>query len=255
MASFTSRIAGWTAGRLKGEKARKKTMDWMKKTGVGQLLGVAGDIAITGGALKGAGALGRLITGGGEAGQALAALPTGTASTTIAPRAAGTIMPPSASGAAPLTMPSAAATPVTMASRVPAAITPPTTAAMPATLPTRALPKMGGGITEIAPRAAAPIAPPTLEPAKEAGRFGEMLRGGAKAVGRGAMAAGRFAKENVAPLSTAASAISESLAASRRTALEEEQLRLEQERRNRLAELLMPLFQAEVQRYGQPRRG
>jgi hypothetical protein len=69
------------------------------------------------------------------------------------------------------------------------------------------------------------------------------------------MAAGRFAKENVEPLAVGASAISESLAASRRTALEEEQLRLEQERRNRLAELLMPMFQAEVQQYGQSRRG
>jgi len=85
--------------------------------------------------------------------------------------------------------------------------------------------------------------------------LGDMLRGGARAVGRGAMAAGRFAKENVEPLAYGASAISESLAASRRTALEEEQLRLEQERRNRLAELLMPLFQAEVQQYGQSRRG
>lgn len=255
MASITSRIAGWTAGRLKGEKARKRTMDWMQKTGVGQLLGVAGDAALIGGALKGAGALKGLLTGGKEAGQALAALPTGTASTTIAPRAAGAIVPPSAAGAAPLTMPSAAATPVTMASRVPAAITPPTTAAMPTALPTRALPKIGGGITEIAPRAAAPIAPPTLEPAKEAGRFGEMLKGGAKAVGRGAMATGRFAKENVEPLAYGASALTDYFANRRRTDLEEEQLRLEQERRNRLAELLMPMFQAEVQRYGQSNRG
>jgi len=68
MASFTSRIAGWTAGRLKGEKARKKTMDWMKKTGVGQLLGVAGDAALVSGALKGAGALKSLIAPAAGAG-------------------------------------------------------------------------------------------------------------------------------------------------------------------------------------------
>ena len=197
MASFTSRIAGWTAGRLKGEKARKKTMDWMKKTGVGQLLGVAGDAALIGGALKGAGALKSMF------------VPT-----------AGAGAPASAS----------------VAQRV-------------------FDPSRGGFVTIGGPAAAPAAATQAAGEAAKSTAFGDMLKGGAKAVGRGAMAAGRFAKENVAPLSTAASAISESLASSRRTALEEEQLRLEQERRNRLAELLMPLFQAEVQQYGQSRRG
>jgi len=82
-----------------------------------------------------------------------------------------------------------------------------------------------------------------------------MLRGGAKAVGRGAMAAGRFAKENIEPLAVGASALTNFMAESRKTALEEEQLEMERQRRNRLAELLMPLFQAEVQQYGQSRRG
>ncbi len=55
MASFTSRLAGWAAGRLKGEKARKKTMEFVDKTGVGKLLSLAGDAAILGGAGKLAG--------------------------------------------------------------------------------------------------------------------------------------------------------------------------------------------------------
>lgn len=59
MASLTSRLAGWAAGRLKGEKARQKTMDWMKKTGVGQALSFAGDAALYGGAGKLLGAAGR----------------------------------------------------------------------------------------------------------------------------------------------------------------------------------------------------
>jgi len=82
-----------------------------------------------------------------------------------------------------------------------------------------------------------------------------MLRGGAKAVGRGAMATGRFAKENIEPLAYGASALTDYFANRRRTDLEEQQMELEQQRRNRLAELLMPMFQAEVQRYGQSRRG
>lgn len=69
--SFTGKAAGWLAGRLKGEKARKKTMNWMKKTGVGQLLGAAGDAALIGGAARGAakglGALKGMFTGGAAA--------------------------------------------------------------------------------------------------------------------------------------------------------------------------------------------
>jgi|APGre2960657404_1045060.scaffolds.fasta_scaffold92688_1 hypothetical protein len=58
MASFTSRLAGWAAGRLGGEKSRKKTMEFVDKTGVGKLLSLAGDAALLGGAgkLVGAGA-------------------------------------------------------------------------------------------------------------------------------------------------------------------------------------------------------
>jgi len=64
MAGFTTRLAGWAAGRLGGEKARKSTMNWMDKTGVGKLLGYAGDAALTGAAFKGVGALKDLMSGG-----------------------------------------------------------------------------------------------------------------------------------------------------------------------------------------------
>jgi hypothetical protein len=61
MASLTSRLAGWAAGRLKGEKARKKTMEFIDETGVGKLLSLAGNAAILGGAGKLAGAGARAI--------------------------------------------------------------------------------------------------------------------------------------------------------------------------------------------------
>jgi len=64
MASFTSRLAGWAAGRLGGQKAKEKTMDWMGKTGVGKVLSFAGDSALTGAAFKGLGALKNLAKGG-----------------------------------------------------------------------------------------------------------------------------------------------------------------------------------------------
>lgn len=250
MASITSRIAGWTAGRLKGEKARKRTMDWMQKTGVGQLLGVAGDAALIGGALKGAGALKGLLTGG--AGQAAGA---GTAVLPSTPieSARGMLAGGDADLVAQMVEGGRAMAP-----------------------PLKPMAPMGGATTAVAPRvSAAPSMTPPPVPATprinpsalgnvananvvneaRSTALGDMLRGGARAVGRGAMAAGRFAGENIEPLAVGASAISESLAASRRTALEEEQLRLEQERRNRLAELLMPMFQAEVQRYGSSTRG
>jgi len=237
MASFTSRIAGWTAGRLKGEKARKKTMDWMQKTGVGQLLGVAGDAALIGGALKGAGALkGGLkeLLGAREAVQGGSSLAQYANLPTSLPSAG-------AGAAAPAFAPSAAGQ---AASSQIAGMAGPSVAKAGglerfASLPT--------GMSAAAPTVTAPaVSPPTEAPS----RLGEMFKGGAKKVGQAATATGRFAKENVEPLTYGASALSESLASSRKTALEEEQMRLEQERRNRLAELLMPFFQAEAQRYG-----
>ena len=69
MASFTSRLAGWAAGRLKGEKARQKTMEFVDKTGVGKLLSLAGDAALLGGAGKLAG-MGAQAMGIGKAAKA-----------------------------------------------------------------------------------------------------------------------------------------------------------------------------------------
>jgi len=241
MASITSRIAGWTAGRLKGEKARKRTMDWMQKTGVGQLLGVAGDAALIGGAMKGAGALGRLITGGaGQTAGTAAALPS-----TPIESARGML----AGGDGEM---------VARAMESGRAMAP----------PLKPLGPMGGASTTVAPRV--PVAPRMTPPAiggstpmstagvananviaEAPSKMSQMLRG----AGRAASATGRFAKENVEPLAYGASALTDYFANRRRTDLEEEQLRLEQERRNRLAELLMPMFQAEVQRYGSSTRG
>ena len=76
MASFTSRLAGWAAGRLGGQKAKEKTMDWMGKTGVGKALSFAGDTALMGGAGKLAGAAGR-AAGFGKAASAAGGLPAG----------------------------------------------------------------------------------------------------------------------------------------------------------------------------------
>ena len=242
MASITSRIAGWTAGRLKGEKARKRTMDWMQKTGVGQLLGVAGDAALIGGALKGAGAIkGGLkeLLGAREAVQGSSALSQYANLPTSLPSAG-------AGAAAPAFAPSAAGQ---AASSQIAGMAGPSVAKVGglerfASLPT--------GMSAAAPVATAPVVPP---PTETPGRLSKMLRGGVERAGKAATATGRFARENIEPLAYGASALTDYFANRRRTDLEEEQLRLEQERRNRLAELLMPMFQAEVQRYGQSNRG
>lgn len=79
MASLTSRLTGWAAGRIGGEKARKGTMDWMGKTGLGKALSFAGDSAILGGAGKllgaGARAAGGLPAGVTEVGRLASANP------------------------------------------------------------------------------------------------------------------------------------------------------------------------------------
>ena len=78
MASFTSRLAGWAAGRLGGEKSRKKTMEFVDKTGVGKALSFLGDAALMGGAgkLAGMGAQALGLRGAAQAGAAgLKAMP------------------------------------------------------------------------------------------------------------------------------------------------------------------------------------
>lgn len=242
MASITSRIAGWTAGRLKGEKARKRTMDWMQKTGVGQLLGVAGDAALIGGALKGAGAIkgGLKELLGIKAGTGTAALPS-----TPIESARGML----AGGDADL---------VAQAVEGGRAMAP----------PLKPMGAMGGTSTAVAPRVpvaprmtppaiggAAPVSTAGVANANVIGQAKSPVAGMLSGAGRAVTAAGRFAKENVEPLTYGASALTDYFANRRRTDLEEEQLQLERERRNRLAELLMPMFQAEVQRYGQSNRG
>jgi len=260
MARMTSRLAGWIAGRLKGEKARKSTMNWMDKTGLGQILGVAGDAAIVGGALKGASALKGLITGGGGgAAGAASAVPTTAQqiSSGMPLDEAGNLI---GEGAGSFTQGAGSAAGsgmgggiTSVAPRVPGAITPPTEAALPMNLGrTKAVESVAGRtagvITPPVPAAAASVSP-TAVPAPT---MMQKVLGAAKSA-PGAI--GRFAKENKEAVAYGVPAVMQSLAMSQQAALEEEQMRLEQERRDRLAQLLMPLFEAEVQRYGQSRRG
>lgn len=315
MARMTSRLAGWIAGRLKGEKARKSTMNWMDKTGLGQLLGIAGDAAIVGGALKGASALKGLITGGGG-GAAGAITPSltapveptslppiagGGAPTPIASQVSASLnaptggmsLPPIAGGGAPtpiagqvsaglrapaagsMGLPSAggastpiasqvasaarpiAGAPTPMAQQLSASMAPPAATSpamgalakppMTASVAERVVqpPSTGIGVPKITPRDIVPtdIPAPT------------MMQKVLGAVREAPGAIGRFAKENKEAVAYGVPAVMQSLSASQQAALEEEQMRMEQERRNRLAQLLMPLFESEVKRYGQSRRG
>lgn len=86
MASLTSRLAGWAAGRLKGEKARQKTMEFVDKTGVGQALGFLGDAALLGGA-------GKLAGMGAQAAGLMKAAPASTAAMTPMTRVSGINIP------------------------------------------------------------------------------------------------------------------------------------------------------------------
>jgi hypothetical protein len=71
-----------------------------------------------------------------------------------------------------------------------------------------------------------------------------------------------FARENAPLVMGAATGVSnvigskiEADTANRRYDLEEQQMREEQARRDRLAQLLMPMFQQQAQQYGTQRRG
>lgn len=193
--AFTKKIAGWAAGRLKGEQARKDTMRWMEKTGLGQILGVGGDAALIGGALKGAGALKGLLTGGG-------------ASSAGATGAVQRVLDPSTGGFV----------------------------------------NVGGTATGAG--ASAGSGSPSL--------MGQMLGGARDVAGK----VGGFAKENAALLGPALTAGAEVLGqrgeqdvAMRRLDMEEQLRKEEQARRDRLAQLLMPMFQSQVQQYGQRPQG
>ena len=252
--AFTKKIAGWVAGRVKGEQARKDTMRWMEKTGLGMILDAAGDAALIGGAVKGAGALKGLL--GGQAAP-LKALPApGAATTTVAPRAATAVGTPAmASAAAPVAAPAAAST----------------------AAPMKALVAPGTGSTAMAPRAAAPMAAPmaapaavprpmqamvapAAAPAPMAGGMTPQMRGAAQRAGGlenvananvaggpgGFRGAAQFARENAGWLGPAATATGNVIGSAIDRSVEEEKMRREQEARNRLAMLLMPMFQAQM---------
>lgn len=250
--AFTKKIAGWVAGRIKGEQARKDTMRWMEKTGLGMILDAAGDYALTQGALKGAGKLKGLLTGGGQAAAPLKALPApGASTTTIAPRTASAIGAP---GAAPAITPTAA----------PAA-------------PMKALVAPGTGSTAMAPRAASAMTPPaprpmqsmtapapTPAPAPMGGmtppmradvqRFGGMENVANANITRGP-GLGRSilqgAKEYAPLIQATAGPVANVIGQRMEQSLEEEKMKREQDAKNRLAQLLMPMFQYQMQQYNQ----
>lgn len=43
---MTRNLVRWTAGRFGGSKAANRANDWMRKTGLGQILGAGGDLAL-----------------------------------------------------------------------------------------------------------------------------------------------------------------------------------------------------------------
>lgn len=64
---LTTKAVGWLAGRIGGSKAKKRTMNWMNKTGLGQALGYGGDLGLMFGVGKGlqaAGKIGKLANTG-----------------------------------------------------------------------------------------------------------------------------------------------------------------------------------------------
>ena len=264
--AFTKKIAGWVAGRIKGEQARKDTMRWMEKTGLGQVLDIAGDIALTQGAIKGVSGLKGLMTGQ----KALPALPTGQASTTLAPRTAGAITPPSAPAAMPRpTLPAPAAAPVAAPVAAPAAAA--TQAPMramvapgaPAFQPSaagQAASRAIGGMTPptpspmqamVAPPAAAPapmggMTPPMRATAQRVGGMENVANANITRGAGGLRGAAQFARENASWLGPAATATGNVIGSAIDRSVEEEKMRREQEARNRLAMLLMPMFQAQM---------
>lgn len=67
---LTTKALGWLAGRVGGEKARKGTMNWMNKTGLGQVLGYGGDLGLMFGAGKALQAGGKALGAGSRVGRA-----------------------------------------------------------------------------------------------------------------------------------------------------------------------------------------
>ena len=218
MASFTSRLAGWAAGRLGGEKSRKKTMEFVDKTGVGKLLSLAGDAALLGGAGKLAG-MGAQAMGIGKAAQAapgLKAMPEmGKAITQVGGQAPGM-----------------------------------------ARAGLKAMPEMGRAITSVGQRAAEAIMPQAMERGVTAmapsltQRLGAAARGGMDYLkARPEIAATALTTTAAARQAAANRALDRQALAQRESQFQQEfglrkgEQEREVERQRRIAEMLAPLFQ------------
>lgn len=123
--------------------------------------------------------------------------------------------------------------------------------------PMRAMVAPGAGTTTVAPRAAGAITPPTTAamptptPMPEPGLFSRTMG----ALGRGAEAVGEFGRRNApiiqataTPLAAVIGGRMEQDIEERKLRLQEEQFQREQEARDRLAQLLMPMFQQQAGR-------
>jgi len=253
MASLTSRLAGWAAGRLKGEKARKKTMEFIDETGVGKLLSLAGDAALLGGAGKLAGAAGRAVgaklgIGGASAAYDPAAqiaeaarqagpigqIPLGdaqSASSVMASRGASSVARPDMAG---------------MAARARAGVT-----QMPAmNVPMPPMPRGGmGPITSVPTSAYRPLPAVTATPSLS-GRLADGVRGVGRYIAKKPEVAGMALQEYSRSRQAAANRELEREAMQQGQRQFEETMGLRKreeerdvERQRRIAEMLAPLFQ------------
>lgn len=234
--AFTKKIAGWVAGRIKGEQARKDTMRWMEKTGLGQILDIAGDIALTQGALKGAGKLKGLFTGGPAAPAATTAakaLPEGVTEVgrlaSASPAESRALVSQVAAPSAMKPLPTAGAATTTVAPRPMQAMVSPRTvpAQAPTPIPTGMTPQM----------------------TRTAAQMGGMQNVANASVTRGPGMVRSFlqgAKEYAPIIQATATPVANVIGQRMEMSLEEERMKREQEARNRLAMLLMPMFQAQM---------
>lgn len=286
--AFTKKIAGWVAGRIKGEQARKDTMRWMEKTGLGQVLDIAGDIALTQGAIKGVSGLKGLMTGqkaasASQVAQAGQAAQQTQAAIAAGPKPAASLITGSASPVPTRAISQAAATPSPAglgmgATRAAAPMAAPVAAPMAAAqAPMRAMVAPGapafqpsaagqaasraiGGMTPPTPSPMqAMVAPPAAAPAPMGGMTPQM-RGAAQRVGGMENVAnanitrgpglGRSilqgAKEYAPLIQATAMPVANVIGAKIEQDIEEDKIKREQAARNRLAMLLMPMFQAQM---------
>lgn len=257
---FFKKAVSWIAKQIGGRKLQSKVSNWFDKTGLGRALNIAGDALIVGGAVKGVSALKGLVTGAKVAKAGQAAQQT-QAIIAAGPKPAQALITGSAK-VAPRAISQAAATASPSALGMGAAQTVGQTAAQAAATPLRAL-TAPPAVSTMAPRAAAMVSPtavaaPIAQTAVQApSTLGQMLgkgaRGAADLAGRGVRAgmeglgtAAKFAKENAAIVAPAAQGVASVIGARMQQSVEEERMRREQEEKNRLAMLLMPMFQAQI---------